>query len=68
MDIGQAFEKQDVPYVDRVNRLNDMKEYIQSEIATQMNTLRQSVDQNVDMDQLFQETIRNTFEVFEVEV
>ena len=68
MDIGQAFEKQDVPYVDRVNRLNDMKEYIQSEIATQMNTLRQSDDQNVDMDQLFQETIRNTFEVFEVEV
>lgn len=68
MDIGQAFEKQDVPYVDRVIRLNDMREYIQSEIATQMDKLRKSSDQNVDMNQLFQETIKNTFEVFEVEV
>ena len=68
LDIGQAFEKQNVPYVDRVIRLNDMREYIQSEIATQMDTLRKSADQNVDMNQLFQDTIRNTFEVFEVEV
>lgn len=68
MDIGQAFEKQDVPYVDRVARLNDMREYIQSEIATQMDALRKTADQNVDMNQLFQNTIKNTFEVFEVEV
>lgn len=68
MDIGQAFEKQDVPYVDRVTRLNDMREYIQSEIATQMDALRKTADQNVDMNQLFQDTINNTFEVFEVEV
>ena len=68
MDIGQAFEKQDVPYVDRVTRLNDMREYIQSEIAIQMDALRKTADQNVDMNQLFQDTIKNTFEVFEVEV
>ena len=68
MDIGQAFEKQDVPYVDRVTRLNDMREYIQSEIAIQMDALRKMADQNVDMNQLFQDTIKNTFEVFEVEV
>lgn len=68
MDIGQAFEKQDVPYVDRVMRLNDMREYIKSEIAMQMDALRKSADQNVDMNQLFQDTIKNTFEVFEVEV
>ena len=68
MDIGQAFEIQDVPYVDRVIRMNDMREYIQSEIATQMDVLRKSVDQNVDMNQLFQDTIRNTFVVFEVAV
>lgn len=68
MDIGQAFEKQDVPYVDRVNRLNDMRDYIQSEIATQMDALRKTTDQKVDMNQLFQDTIKNTFEVFEVEV
>ena len=68
MDIGQAFEKQDVPYVERVTRLNDMREYIQSEIAIQMDALRKTADQNVDMNQLFQDTIKNTFEVFEVEV
>ena len=68
MDIGQAFEKQDVPYVDRVTRLNDIREYIQSEIAIQMDALRKTADQNVDMNQLFQDTIKNTFEVFEVEV
>lgn len=68
MDIGQAFEKQDVPYIDRVTRLNEMREYIQSVIATQMDALRKTVDQNVDMKQLFQDTIKNTFEVFEVDV
>ena len=68
MDIGQAFEKQDVPYVDRVTRLNDMREYIQSEIAIQMDALRKTSDQNVNMNKLFQDTIKNTFKVFEVEV
>lgn len=68
MDIGQAFEKQDVPYVDRVIRLNDIREYIQSEIAIQMDVLRKSENQNVDMNQFFQDTIKNTFEIFEVEV
>lgn len=42
--------------------------YIQSEIAIQMDALRKTADQNVDMNQLFQDTIKNTFEVFEVEV
>lgn len=68
MDIGQAFEKQDVPYVDRVTRLYDMREFIQSEIAIQMDALRKTADQYVNMNQLFQDTIKNTFEVFEVEV
>jgi hypothetical protein len=68
MDIGQAFEKQDVPYVDRVIRMNDMREYIQSEIAIQMDKLRKTADQNVDVNKLFQDTIKNTFEVFEVEI
>ena len=68
MDIGQAFEKQDVPYVIRVIRMNEMREYIQSEIATQMDTLRKTADKKVDLNQLFQDTIKNTFEVFEVDV
>ena len=68
MDIGQAFEKQDVSIEDRVIRLNDMREYIQSEIATQMNKLRETADKKMDINKLLSDTIRNTFEVYEVEV
>mgnify|MGYP007056195150 CR=1 FL=1 len=41
---------------------------VSPEIAIQMDALRKTADQNVDMNQLFQDTIKNTFEVFEVEV
>lgn len=68
LDIGQAFEKQEVPVVDRVSRLNEMKEYIQSEISAQLNELRSSGNQTVNLQRLFQATIKNTFEVYEVEV
>lgn len=68
MDIGQAFEKQDVSIEDRVIRLNDMREYIQSEIAIQMNKLRENAGKKLDINKLLSDTIRNTFEVYEVEV
>ncbi len=67
-DIGQAFEKQNVSYVERVNRLNEMREYIQSEISTQLNAQRNIENQTMDMEKLFEKTIQNTFEVYEVEV
>ena len=68
MDIGQAFEKQDVSIEDRVIRLNDMREHIQSEIAIQMNKLRETADKKLDINKLLSDTIRNTFEVYEVDV
>ena len=68
MDIGQAFEKQDISIEDRVIRLNDMREYIQSEIATQINKLREAADNKLDINKLLSDTIRNTFEVYEVKV
>lgn len=68
IDIGQVFEKTSVPYVDRVTRLNDMRDYICSEVTSQLNQLRESIYQRVDMDKLFQKIIKNTFDVFEVEV
>lgn len=68
LDIGQAFEKQNVSAVERVNRMNEMKDYLQSEISTQLNTLRNSGSQMIDMQKLFQTAIKNTFEVYEVEV
>ena len=68
LDIGQAFEKQDVSIEDRVIRLNEMREYIQSEIATQINKLRETADNKLDINKLLSDTIRNAFEVYEVEV
>lgn len=68
LDIGQAFEKQDVSAVERVNRMNEMKDYLQSEISAQLNRLRNSGSQMIDMQKLFQTAIKNTFDVYEVEV
>ena len=66
MDIGQVLEKQNVPYATVVTRLNDIRDYIQSEIASQLNNIRETAHQQVDMNKLFQDVIKNTFEVFEV--
>ena len=68
LDIGQAFEKQDISAVERVDRMNEMKDYLQSEISVQLNKLRNSGNQTIDMQKLFQVAIKNTFEVYEVEV
>lgn len=68
LDIGQAFEKQNVSAVERVNRMNEMKDYLQSEISAQLNRLRNSGSQTIDMQKLFQTAIKNAFEVYEVEV
>lgn len=68
LDIGQTFEKQNVSAVERVNRMNEMKDYLQSEISAQLNRLRNSGSQTIDMQKLFQTAIKNTFEVYEVEV
>lgn len=68
LDIGQSFEKQEISAVERVNRMNEMKEYLQSEISAQLNRLRNNDRQMIDMQKLFQKAIKNTFKVYEVEV
>jgi len=68
LDIGQAYEKQEVSASERVNRMNEMKEYLQAEISAQLNRLRNSDNQMIDMQKLFQTAIKNTFEIYEVEV
>lgn len=68
LDIGQAFEKQDISAVERVNRMNEMKIYLQSEISVQLNSLRNTENPMIDMQKLIQTAIKNTFDVYEVEV
>jgi len=68
VDIGQSFEKQEIPELERVDRANEMREFIQSDISAQINKLRNSENQTMSFEKLFQETIKNTFEVYEVEI
>ncbi len=68
LDIGQSFEKQDISIGDRITRINEMREYLQAEISTQLNKIRESATQTFDLEVLFKETIKSTFEVYEVEV
>lgn len=68
LDIGQAFEKQDISAVERVNQMNEMRDYLQSEISVQLNKLRKSGVQTIGIQKLIQTAIRNTFEVYEVEI
>ena len=63
-----SLQIKDVPAVERVIRMNEMRDYLQSEISAQLNRHRNSDSQTIDMQKLFQTAIKNTFEVYEVEV
>lgn len=68
MDVGQAFENSAIPFPDRIKRLNEMKEFIQVEVSNQLNKIRDTASQIVNTQKLLQETIKNTFEIYEVAV
>lgn len=67
-DIGQSFEKMGTPFVDKIVRMNEMKEFLQFDIATQLDKIRGSVKQTINLENMFRDAIKNTFEVYEVEV
>ena len=70
LDIGQGFEAKDIPLADRVTRLNDMREYLESEISAQVNVIRSETGSNSrsDLHNVMMTAIERTFEVFEVTV
>lgn len=68
MDVGQAFENAAIPFPDRIKRLNEMKEFIQVEVSNQLNKVRDTASQVVNTKKLLQETIKATFEIYEVAV
>ena len=65
MDIGQAFERVDISFAERVNRLNDMKAFIQTDVSVQLNRIRDTESKTVNIQKLIQNTIRATFEIYE---
>lgn len=70
LDIGQSFENKQVGLSERMARLKDMREYIEAEIATQLNALRShtSHQSTKSLKTIMNTAIKNTFHVFEVEI
>ena len=70
LDIGRGFEAKDVPLGDRITRLKDMREYLESEISSQVNDIRNELGnkQPSNLHDVMMTAIERTFEVFEVTV
>ena len=70
LDIGQGFETKDISLADCVTRLNDMREYLESEISSQINVIRNEIGNKPpsDLQKIMMTAIEKTFKVFEVEL
>jgi hypothetical protein len=70
LDIGQGFETTDISLADRVTRLNDMREYLESEISSQINVIRNEIENKPpsDLQKIMMTAIERTFKVFEVTI
>lgn len=69
LDIGQLFESDRYSPREAVSRMNDMREYLKSEISAQIQELRTDTSNptKAEMNTLLQSAIKITFEVFEEE-
>lgn len=70
LDIGQGFETADVSLTDLVTRLNDMREYLESEICSHIMDIRNEIGNKLpsDLQRIMITAIERTFIVFEVTV
>lgn len=68
--IGQIFESAKYSPKATVSRMNDMRDYLKSEISAQMQSLRKNASNptKTEINKLLQTAIKITFEVFEEEV
>jgi deoxyhypusine synthase len=70
LDIGQLFESAKYSPYEAVSRMNDMREYLKSEISAQIQAMRinTSNPSKEEMNNLLQSALRLTFEIFEEEI
>lgn len=66
-DIGQLFESAKLSPREVVSRMNEMREYLKSEVSAQMRLLREAnANPNPrELESLMQEALKNTFSVYE---
>lgn len=69
IDIGQLFESAKFSLGVAVDRMNDMQEYLKTEISAQIQELRTGASNptTAEINNLLQKAIKTTFEVFEEE-
>jgi len=69
-DIGQLFESAKYLPREAVSRMNDMREYLKSEISAQIQELRTDISNpsTEELNKLLQSALTRTFEIFEEEV
>jgi hypothetical protein len=67
LDIGQLFESAKYSPIEAVSRMNDMRDYLKSEISAQMRELRSNISNpsTEKINILLQSALRITFEIFE---
>lgn len=70
LDIGQSFESAKYSFSEDVSRMNNMKEYLKSEISAQIQILRNdNLNPTKDeINNLLQSALKETFKVFEEEI
>jgi len=70
LDIGQAFESTEYSLHDTVVRMNEMKEYLKSEVSAQIQELRSNTinPSKSEINDLLQSALKVTFEIFEEEI
>lgn len=70
LDIGQGFEAKDIPLADRISRLHDMRDYLESEISSQVISIRKEFGNMPpsDLRNSMITAIERTIKVFEVTV
>lgn len=70
LDIGQRFESAEYSPKEVVSRMNEMREYLKSEISAQIQKLKTNVTNPTKdaINKLLQTALKTTFEVFEEEI
>lgn len=70
LDIGQLFESAKCSPSEAVSRMNDMREYLKSEVSAQIQELRSDTTNPTkdEINNLLQSALKVTFDVFEEEI
>lgn len=67
LDIGQTFEKSTLSLLDRVLRMDEMRDYLKADLSSQIERLRRQASDSAltQLQKVLQNAVENTFKVYE---